>query len=117
MATVAFIATARVPFGNPHGPSRIAQIQGPGVAAALVVLLPSTRAARTPVVLGVAAFASLRLWALTAGEWAIQLEQSRRLVTLDTATGIVEMSIVIVCALAMAVFRPGISDRGFRLPR
>jgi TIR domain-containing protein len=117
MATVAFIATARIPFGNPHGPSWIAQIQGPGVAAALLVLLPSTRGARIPVALGVAAFASWRLWALTAGEWTIQLEQSRRLVTLDTATGIVEMSIVIVCALAMAVFRPGISDRGFRLPR
>lgn len=119
LATVAVCAaTLAALTGGPIGaPSTTARLQEPAVAAALLAVVAASRAVRFPVALGVIAFASLRIWALTANQWNVHgakltlTEDVRTPGLYDTSLtthingvpGIILLSVVIACAVAVAV--------------
>jgi hypothetical protein len=111
-------ATLAALTGGPVGaPSATARLQEPAVAAALLAVVAASRAVRFPVALGVIAFASLRIWALTANQWNVHgakltlTEDVRMSGLYDTSLtthingvpGIILLSVVIACAVAVAV--------------
>jgi hypothetical protein len=119
LATVAVCAaTLAALTGGPIGaPSTTARLQEPAVAAALLAVVAASRAVRVPVALGVIAFASLRIWALTANQWNVHgpkltltedvwtsgLYDTSLSTHVNGVPGIILLSAVIACALAIAV--------------